>query len=141
MGFPGVSDGKESACNAGDPGLIPGSGRFPRKGNTNNSSILAWETSWTEEPACYSPWVAKEWDSTERLRLSLSDINKSPHPDGAATAVVLEVEALFNLWRVLRLFRRERQQEEKPEETSEYTTRQSLLASAGWEHPRKPGCL
>ena len=29
MGFPGGSDGKESACNAGDPGLIPGSRRFP----------------------------------------------------------------------------------------------------------------
>ena len=27
MGFPVGSDGKESACNAGDPGLIPGSGR------------------------------------------------------------------------------------------------------------------
>ena len=29
MGFPGRSDVKESACNAGNPGLIPGSGRFP----------------------------------------------------------------------------------------------------------------
>ena len=29
MGFPGGSDGKESACNAGDLGLIPGLGRFP----------------------------------------------------------------------------------------------------------------
>ena len=28
-GFPHSSVGKESACNAGDPGLIPGSGRFP----------------------------------------------------------------------------------------------------------------
>ena len=27
MGFPGCSDSKESACNVGDPGLIPGSGR------------------------------------------------------------------------------------------------------------------
>ena len=33
MGFPGGSDGKESACNSGDPGLIPGSGRFPGEGN------------------------------------------------------------------------------------------------------------
>ena len=32
-GFPGGSDGKESACNAGDTGLIPGSGRSPGKGN------------------------------------------------------------------------------------------------------------
>ena len=35
MGFPGGSVSKESACNAGDPGLIPGSGRFPGEGNGN----------------------------------------------------------------------------------------------------------
>jgi len=29
------SDGKEYACNAGDPGLIPGSGRSPEEGNGN----------------------------------------------------------------------------------------------------------
>ena len=34
-GFPGSSDGKESACNAGDQGLIPGSGRSPGEGNGN----------------------------------------------------------------------------------------------------------
>ena len=32
-GFPGSSVGKESACSAGDPGLIPGSGRSPGEGN------------------------------------------------------------------------------------------------------------
>ena len=32
-GFPGGSDGKESACIAGEPGLIPGSGRSPGEGN------------------------------------------------------------------------------------------------------------
>ena len=32
MGFPGSSAGKESACNAGDPGSIPGSGRSPGEG-------------------------------------------------------------------------------------------------------------
>ena len=31
--FPGGSDGKESACNAGDPGSIPGSGIAPGEGN------------------------------------------------------------------------------------------------------------
>ena len=35
MGFPRSSVGKESACNAGDPGLIPGSGRSPGEGNGN----------------------------------------------------------------------------------------------------------
>ena len=33
MGFPGSSNHKESACNAGDLGLIPGSGRSPGEGN------------------------------------------------------------------------------------------------------------
>ena len=33
MGFPGSSESKESACNARDPGLIPGSGRSPGEGN------------------------------------------------------------------------------------------------------------
>ena len=33
--FPGGSDGKESACNAGDPGSIPGSGISPGEGNSN----------------------------------------------------------------------------------------------------------
>ena len=32
QGFPGSSAGKESACNAGDPGLIPGLGRSPGEG-------------------------------------------------------------------------------------------------------------
>ena len=35
MGFPASSDGKESVCNAGNPGLIPGSGRSPGGGNGN----------------------------------------------------------------------------------------------------------
>ena len=33
MGFPGSSDGKETACNAGDPSLIPGSRRPLGEGN------------------------------------------------------------------------------------------------------------
>ena len=33
MGFPGGSDGKESSCNAGDLGLIPGLGRSPGEGD------------------------------------------------------------------------------------------------------------
>ena len=35
MGFPGGSEVKASACNAGDQGLIPGSGRSPGEGNGN----------------------------------------------------------------------------------------------------------
>ena len=50
-GFPGGSDSKECACNAGNPGLIPGvGGDPPEKGTTTHSSILAWEIPLTEEP-------------------------------------------------------------------------------------------
>ena len=43
MGFPGRSDGKESACNLGDLGSIPGLGRSLGGGHGNHSSILTWE--------------------------------------------------------------------------------------------------
>ena len=46
--FPHSSLGKKSACNAGDPGSIPGLGRSPGEGNS--FSILAWRTPWIEEP-------------------------------------------------------------------------------------------
>ena len=36
VGFPGGLDGKESACKAGDPGLIPGWGRSPGEGHGNS---------------------------------------------------------------------------------------------------------
>ena len=49
-GFPDGSDGKESACNAGDLGLISGLGRSLEKGMVTHSSILAWRIPWTEEP-------------------------------------------------------------------------------------------
>ena len=50
MGFPGGSVGKESACNVGDPGSIPGSGRSPGEGNGYQGSILVWRIPRTEEP-------------------------------------------------------------------------------------------
>ena len=45
VGFPGGSDGKESACNAGDPGSIPGSGRFSGEGNGNSLQYSCLENS------------------------------------------------------------------------------------------------
>ena len=50
MGFPGVSDSKESACNAGDTGLIPGQEDSPEKGIGTHSNILAWRIPCTGEP-------------------------------------------------------------------------------------------
>ena len=42
--FPGGSDGKESACNEGDPGSIPRSGRSPGEGNGNPLLFLPGES-------------------------------------------------------------------------------------------------
>ena len=50
MWFPGGSDGKGSACNAGDLGSIPGSGKSPEKEMATRSSTLAWKIPWMEEP-------------------------------------------------------------------------------------------
>ena len=67
IGFPGGSNGKDSTCNVGDPGSIPGSGRYPGEGNGNllPSSCLgnfmdrgAWQAS---------PCGCKESDMTEWL--------------------------------------------------------------------------
>ena len=49
MDFSGVSDGKESTCNVGDPGLT--SGDLLETGMATYSCILAWEIPWTEEPS------------------------------------------------------------------------------------------
>ena len=50
MGFPGSSDSKESACNEGDLGLIPGWERAPEKEMATCPHVLAWRIQWTEEP-------------------------------------------------------------------------------------------
>ena len=53
LGLPRWPSGKESTCNKGDArdtGSIPGSERSLEKEMATNSSILAWEIPWTEEP-------------------------------------------------------------------------------------------
>ena len=49
-GFPGVSDSKESSCNAGTQVQSLGQEDPLERGMTTHSSILAWRTFWTEEP-------------------------------------------------------------------------------------------
>ena len=68
MGFPCGSAGKESTCNAGDLGSIPGLGRFPggEYGNPLNYSCLENPHGW-RSLAGYSPWGLKESETTERL--------------------------------------------------------------------------
>ena len=56
MGFPGGSVSKESACNAGDLGLIPGLGRSPGGGHATHSSSPAWSIPMDREPSRLHPW-------------------------------------------------------------------------------------
>ena len=53
MGFPSGSVSKESACNAGDPALIPGSGQTPGEGNGNSLPY-----SWLENSMDREAWQA-----------------------------------------------------------------------------------
>ena len=68
MGFPGGSDSKESACNAGDLGSIPGLGRSPGGGHGN-----PFQYSCLENPMDRGVWwatvhgVAKSWTQLKEL--------------------------------------------------------------------------
>ena len=64
-GFPGGSEGKASACNAGDLGLIPGLGRSPGEGNGNPLQYSCLENPMDREWFAIVHRVAKS-----RIRLS-----------------------------------------------------------------------
>jgi len=52
------------ACNAGDPGLIPGSGRSPGERNGNPLQYFAWRIPWTEESGRLQSMGSQESDMT-----------------------------------------------------------------------------
>ena len=65
-GFPCSSVGKESACNAGDLGSIPESGRSRGEGNGNPPQYSGLENTHGQRSLVgYSPWGRKESDTTE----------------------------------------------------------------------------
>ena len=67
-GFPGGSDGKESSCNAGDLGSIPGLGRSPGGGHGNTLQYFCPENPHGQRSlAGYSLWGQKELYMTEWL--------------------------------------------------------------------------
>ena len=71
--FPGGSDGKESACNVGDLGSVPGLGRSPGGGHGNPLQYSGLENPHgLRSLAGYSPWARKELDTTERLNTAHS---------------------------------------------------------------------
>ena len=68
--IPGGSDGKEYACNVGDLGSIPGSGRSPGEGNGYPLQYSCLENSTEQRNLVgYSPWGRKALDTTEQLTL------------------------------------------------------------------------
>ena len=81
LGFPGGSSGKESACNAGDLGSIPGLRRSPGGGHGNP---LAVGSSCLENPhgqrnlVGYNPWGCKESDMTEGLNTAQHSTQSVP---------------------------------------------------------------
>ena len=67
-GFPGDSAGKESACNVGNLGLIPGLGRYPwRRDWLPTPVFFPGEFHGQRSPEGYSPWGYQESDMTEQL--------------------------------------------------------------------------
>ena len=66
VSFPGGSDGKETALNAGDLGSIPGLGKSSGEGNGYPTPVfLPGEFHGPKSPMGYSPWSYKEPDMTE----------------------------------------------------------------------------
>ena len=67
-GFPGGSDSKESTCNLGDLGSLPGLGRSPGGGNGHPLHCSCLENPHGQRSlAGYSPWGCKELETIERI--------------------------------------------------------------------------
>ena len=74
LDFPGGSEVKASAWNAGDLSSIPGSGRSLGEGNGNPLQYSCLENPMEGRSLVgYSPWGHKESDTTERLHVHVQD--------------------------------------------------------------------
>ena len=101
MGFPGGSDGKESACNAGDPCLIPGSGRSPGERKWLPTPVF-WpgESHGQRSLEGYSPWGCKELDMTKSLipRLCFSKTKTLFQRKGGRRSTKTCLSSTLSLW-------------------------------------------
>ena len=80
MGFPGGSDGKESAFNVGDLSSIPGLGRYPGGENGNPLQCSCLENPHGQRSlAGYSPWGCKKSDTTEYLSTAHTHTHTHTH--------------------------------------------------------------
>ena len=86
-GFPGGSEGKAPACNAGDLGSIPGWGRFPGEGNGNPLQYLPGRSHGWRSLVGYSPWGGRESNMTEQLHFHFQEVkvgDMSPRNKGTS---------------------------------------------------------
>ena len=79
--FPGGSDGKASACNVGDLGSIPGSGRSSGEGNDNPLQYSCLKIPWMEEPgrlqSMGSQTVGHDWATSLSVWNNIKCANQS----------------------------------------------------------------
>ena len=119
LDFPCGSAGKESTCNLGDLGLIPGLEDSPGEGKGYPLQYSGLENSMD-----YSPWGLKESDSTEQLSLSLSDSKTEVHmvlahpipplPPTVSSAWLLPVKNFTGLISLIREVRHTETKENSP---------------------------
>ena len=91
LGFPGGSEGKASACNVGDPGSIPGSGRSPGEGNGYPLKDSCLENSMDGG----AWWAAVHGVAKSRARLSDFTFTFSSHPSTSFSTTVFVSPYLY----------------------------------------------
>ena len=76
-GFPGGSEVKASACNAGDPGFNPWVGKLPWRRTWQPTPVfLPGESHGERSLVGYSPWGPKEVDTTKRLHFHFLSLGR-----------------------------------------------------------------
>ena len=101
VGFPGSPDGKESACNVGDLGLIPGLGRSPGGGHSNPLQYSCVKNPMDRGAwGSYRPGGLKESDTSDRLStvhvaLVFGYMNHRP----LNSKIIMELDRYTILWK------------------------------------------
>ena len=94
VGFPSSSDSKESACNAGDLGSIPGLGRSPGEGTGYTPVFLPGEFHGQRSLVGCSPQGCKESDTTERLHFHFHFPHSQHHHSSNFQITILQPKIL-----------------------------------------------
>ena len=86
MGFPGGSDDRESMCNAGDPGTVPGSGRSSGEGNGNPQQY-----SCLENPMDRGGYAESDTTETVSMHTLQQDISELEHFQGNGSVTIYSI--------------------------------------------------